>query len=178
MSVLQDMIDDAPDQITSLENSIGQIEDQMTDLLIEINAIKNDLCTVAKNELIAYLDGTKLTEIENLYGSPEDLPFTVEYYGDFGTYGYGTGNITDFRIIDNSGNIEYEIGGIHWDSDSLIIKLTDDYAFGNDYLTRPLDTGATYGLEPTWSALDTARSILLANKYKIENSITIFEDYA
>jgi len=62
MSVLQDMIDDAPDQISALDVSIGQINDQITDLTTEINAVTNDLCGVAETDLTAYLDGTKLTE--------------------------------------------------------------------------------------------------------------------
>jgi len=178
MSVLQDMIDDAPDQISALDVSIGQINDQITDLTTEINAVTNDLCGVAETDLTAYLDGTKLTEIEILYGDPTSIPFSVDYGGDYGKIDYVDGGITDFRIIDNSGNIEYEVGVTHWDNDPLIVKLTGDYAFGNDYLTRPLDSGATYGLIPTRTALNTAKGILNNNKSKIQSSILIFEDYA
>jgi len=58
-----------------------------------------------------------------------------------------------------------------------IDKWVDDYAFSNDYLTRPFLDGATYGIYPNITALTSAKSLLNENKDKIIDSKTYFEDY-
>jgi len=45
-------------------------------------------------------------------------------------------------------------------------------------LTRPLTSGATYGLIPYKANLNSAISILTNNKNKLDNSVSYFEDYA
>lgn len=174
MSVLQDMIDVAPDLVEGLDNSLSQIQEQIDELTIEINGIKDELCSVAESELVGYLDGTKIPELEIIYGDLELVTGAT-----FGTIGYGTGNITDWQVIDTTtGSTIYEYLGVNWDGDPIITKYITDYAFGNDYLTRPVTSGATYGLIPSRTNLYTAKSILTNNKNKISNSITIFADYA
>ncbi len=68
-------------------------------------------------------------------------------------------------------NVEYEYLGTHWDGDPVITNLITDYAFGNDYLTRPLvPIGATYGLIASRNNLTVAKGILTNNKNKIDQS--------
>jgi hypothetical protein len=175
---LREMINVAPDQVENLDGSIDQINNLIEDFNEEIDAITNALCTPAKNELTDYLNNTKLSEIEGLYGDPFNTPFTVDYGPNYGTIAYSTGGIDDFKIADSSGNTMYSYEGVNWDGDTTITKLVEDYAFGNDYLTRPLTTGASYGIIPNRDNLSTAKALLTANKTKIDESIDVFEDYA
>ena len=175
--ILQQMIDNIPSQVASITDSIAQIQIQIDDLDEQIDGIENGLCAVAESDLTTYLNGTKLTEIEALYGGDFDPPFLVDYGANYGTINYASGGITDWEIIDSLSVLVYKYEGLNWDQDSTIIKLITDYAFGNDYLTKPLSDSATYGLKPYKSALTTAKNILGANKTKIENSESIFEDY-
>lgn len=178
MSVLQDMIDDAPDQIDAIDSSLSQIQDQIDDLTTQINGITNELCSVAESELTLYMEGPKLVELELLYGGMFVLPFWFDLGANYGSIDYINGGITDWQVLDDLGFLVYSYEGMHWDADPIIIKLVTDFAFANDYLTIPLTGGATYGLIPSRDALDTAKDILTNNKTKIENSKTIFEDYA
>lgn len=177
---LREMINDAPDQVENLDGSIDQINNLIEDYNEEIDTIKDGLCTPAENNLTNYLENTKLAEIQGLYGDPFNTPFTVEYGSHYGTANidYLTGGITDFKIADSSGNTMYSYEGVNWDGDTTITKLVEDFAFGNDYLTRPLTTGASYGLIPNKNNMSTAKSLLESNKVKINESIDVFEDYA
>lgn len=171
MSVLQDMINDAPDQIDAIDSSLSQIQDQIDELTTEIDGITNELCAVAENDLTGYLDSTKLIDLAYLDAD------VVVYGADYGTIDYTTGGITDWVILDTTANVIYQYNGINWDNDPIIQKLIDDYAFGNDYLTRPLTSGATYGLIPSRQARIDAKSILTENKTAVEDSVDVFEDY-
>jgi hypothetical protein len=166
------MIDDAPDQVDAIDSSLGQIQDQIDELTVQRDGIQDELLTVAENDLTGYLDSTKLVELAYLDAD------VVDYGPDYGTVDYTTGGITDWRILDTTANVIYQYEGINWDNDPTIQQLIDDFAFGNDYITRPLTTGATYGLNPSISALNDAKSILTANKTQIEDSVDIFEGYA
>ena len=135
--ILRQMINDAPDQVANINNSIGQIENLIDDLDEQIDALTNGMCAPAEAALTDYLDNTKLPEIEALYGTPFNTPFYVDYGPDYGTIDYTTGGISDWSIKDSSGNIEYSLT-VNWDSDTTISKPIDDYDFANNYLTRPL----------------------------------------
>jgi hypothetical protein len=176
--ILRGMINSAPEQVQDVQSSISQIESQIDDLDEQITGVQDGLCAVAESDLTSYLEGTKLGEIEALYGTPLNTPFSVAYGPKYGTINYTNGGITDFTIIDVSGTVEYQYLGANWDSDATIIKLIEDYAFGNDYLTRPLTSGATYGLLPAKTNYETARDLLQENSDKVDASIGIFEDYA
>lgn len=175
--ILGGMVDAADSQVNNLTESISQVQDQIDDVTEQIDGVENGMCAVAESDLTDYLDNTKLPEIEGLYGTPTTIPFSVDYGPDYGSIDYTTGGITDFRIIDNSGNIKYEYSGINWDSDPDITKWVSDYSFGNDYLTRPLTSGASYGLYDNLSGLTSAKSLLTQDKNKIAASKTAFEDY-
>ena len=176
--ILGQMVAAAEGQVNNLTDSISQVQSQIDDLTEQIDGVENGQCAVAESDLTDYLENTKLAEIEAAYGTPATTPFSVDYGANYGTINYTTGGITDFTIIDDLGATVYEYGGTHWDSDATITKLVSDYAFGNDYLTRPLvPVGASYGLYPQLSNLTTAKNILTANKNKINSSITSFGDY-
>jgi len=173
--ILREMINKAPDQVSAIDNSIDQIDVQIADLDTQIDGVENGLCAVAESNLIAYLDGTKVPELEIIYGDIE-----LKTGPTFGTIDYTTGNITDWQIIDSTtGAAVYEYLGVHWDGDLIVTELISNYAFGNDYLTRPLvPVGATYGLKPARANLVFAKGLLQTNANKIDASITVFEDYA
>lgn len=174
--ILSQMIDNVESQSGNLASSISQVQDQIDDLTEQIDGVENGLCTVAETDLTSYLDGTKLTELEILYGG--SLPYYVDYGANYGEIDYTTGGITDWQIKDDDDVVVYEYEGTNWDSDPYIIKRVTDYAFGNDYLTRPLTSGASYGLYPAKANLEIAKALLQENKTKVEASETTFEDYA
>lgn len=175
--ILGSMVSAADSQVNNLTGSISQVQEQIDAYVEEADGVENGLCAVAESDLTDYLDNTKLAEIEAAYGDPFNTPFSVDYGGNYGTIDYTTGGITDFRIIDSTGNTMYEYGGVNWDSDAEITKLVSDFAFGNDYLTRPLTSGASYGIYDNISSMSSAKSLLEANKNKIEASKTAFGDY-
>lgn len=176
--ILRKMLNQAPQQVEDLDSSLSQIDALIDDLTEQIDAVTDGLCGVAESNLTTYLDSTKVDELELLYGSGLNTPFSVTYGADYGTIDYTDGGITDFTVFDSTGDIQYEYLGTNWDGDSYIVGLIDDYDFGNDYLTRPLTTGATYGLIPSRTSLSTGKSILEENKDKISDSIGALEDYA
>jgi hypothetical protein len=175
---LKIMAKNAPGQVEKIESSIATVESTVEELNKQKSAIEDGVCGNAKAELTDYLENTKLAEIESLYGNPSTIPFSVEYGANYGTINYTTGGITDFTIVDVTGNVEYEYSGINWDFDSTIIGLVEDFAFGNDYLTREPDTGATYGIIPKINSLTTAANLLNENANKVADSQAVFNKYA
>lgn len=176
--ILGGMKNAVDEQTSNLENSIGQVQDQVDQYTEEIDGVENGLCGVANTDMTDYLDNTKLPEIEGIYGDPFNTPFSMDYGPNYGAIDYATGGLTDFRILDSSGTVMYEYNGVNWDSDPDITEWVGDYAFGNDYLTKPLTSGATYGLKDNLSSMNSAKSILTNNKDKITNSKAIFERYS
>jgi len=182
--ILRQMINNAPEQVENIQSSIGQIDLQIEDLDEQIDGVQNGMCGVAESDLTDYLENTKLAEIEGLYGTPSTTPFSVEKGANYGKIDYTDGGITDFTIVDVTGNVEYSYQDVNWDSDATIIGLVEDFAYGNDYLTRPLTpvgipaTVATYGLIPSRDNLTFAKGLLQKNSDQIESSITALEDYA
>ena len=179
--ILKEMMDVGDEQIENIQSSIDQIQEQIDDYNEKINAIQEAICSVIGDDstgsLTLYLDSTKVEEIELLYGDPGNTPFEIEYGENYNTIDYDDGGVTDFRILDVTANIVYEYNGTNWDNDPIIEKLVNDYEFANDYLTRPLITGASYGLIPNRDNLSFALSILNANKNKVENTPDVFNDY-
>lgn len=174
MNELQNMYADAPDQVQAIGNSISQVEDQIEDLQRQIDAVNDELCTVAENGLVDYLNNVKIPELQSLYMASTATLVTGP---TFGTIGYGSGNITDWVISDATAGTIYSYLGVNWDDDTSVTQFIVDYAFGNDYLTRPLTSGATYGLIPSRNNLQIALNILENNQDKVEASIDVFERY-
>lgn len=176
--ILRQMINAAPGEVENIDANITQVDEQIADLEDKIDGVENGLCAVAASDLASYLDGTKLIEIELIYGTPLNTPFSVDYGPEYGTIDYSTGGIIDWEIIDSTGNTMYKYLSTNWDGDSTIIQFISDYAFGNDYLTHPLGTDAFYGLYPLYDILVQSKTMLENNKAKIEQSETTFEGYA
>lgn len=181
-NTLKEMIGDVDDTVAGLDNSISQIEDQEDELQEQIDAIKNALTDACQTYLVDRLENVKLPYFQGI-----DPNAYLEYDPGFGSLGYGN-NLTGWRIkapapsssvsISTPEDITlYEFEGSGWDSDENIEKWVSDWDFGNDYLTRPLTTGASYGLIPYKSNLGTARALLLENRDKISDSKDIFGDY-
>jgi hypothetical protein len=179
---LREMIGDAESESENLADSISQVEDTRDETNDRISAVQNGMCGVAQTDLTDYLTNTKLPQFQLI--QPTAI---LEFGATYGTIVYSTGNITDWEIYYMTVPVFpavavkvvlYAYEGIGWDSDAQIIAWVNDYAFGNDYLTRPLDTGATYGLIPYKDNLNSAISILNNNKDKVEDSVSYLEGYA
>jgi len=168
-------------QAGNIEQSIEQVQEQIKEYNEEIDALQNGMCDVISHDttgtLTMYLDSTKLEEIELLYGDPFNTPFELEYGPDYGKIDWEDGGVTDFKIVDSTANTMYKYSGTNWDNDPYIQKLIDDFDYANDYLTRPLITGATYGLIPNRDNLLNAKALLEQNKNKIAASKDAFEGY-
>jgi hypothetical protein len=176
-SVLKGMVDKAPQQAETMDQQIEQIEEKQADLEEQAAAVRECVTDVARDELTTYLNDTKLSEIEALYGTPLTEPFSVVYGPNYGTIDYTDGGITDFTIVDVTGNVEYQYLGTNWDSDPTITEKISDYAFGNDYITHPVGIGAAYGLEPLVDMYEQGKSTVLGNKTKILDSVDILKKY-
>lgn len=174
MNELQNMRDDAPDQVLAIESSIGQVEDQIVDLTRQINAVRDELCNADSTAFIVYMNDVKIPELKQLYMA---INATLILGPTYNSFGYGSGNITDWTVYDATAGVIYSYHGVNWDDDTSVTIFMTDYAFGNDYLTRPLTTGATYGLIPSRSNLYVALGILENNRDKVQDSIDVFDRY-
>jgi len=167
---LTQMIKQVPDQAEALTNGIQSITDEVADLTKEQSAITTGVCGTTKSSAIDLIENTILSDKGGDY---------VLYGPTFGTISFDPlGNLTDWAIIQVVLLVPTPIyvytPGDYPDLDEWV----SDYSFGNDYITRPLTEGATYGLSPNISTLNSGKSILQANKAKVEASIDIFKKYA
>ena len=107
----------------------------------------------------------------------------VEYGSTFGTISWSPkGNLTDWfiKIDTTAGPVTIYIytSGDYPELDQWV----SDYAFTNDYLTRPLyasglGSEASYGTYPTISNLNTGLEYVENNKDKVEDSKDVFTRY-
>lgn len=183
---LREMRDAVDDQVDALANSIGQVEDQITELTDQANAIENEVTDFTKDSAVDLLENTILIDKAGDY---------IDYGPTFGDISWSPrGNITDWEVIQlveqsqppppappvpPVPTVVYTYTpGDYPDLDQWV----DDYAFGNDYLTRPLYASglseeASYGIYPTIDNLDTGKEYLENNKDKIEDSKDVFTRY-
>jgi len=173
---LKSMVDAAPDQVAALEKSIASVGNQIADLTAQSNAITDAVTDVAKADAITYITDNILPLYPGGY---------IVYGANFGLIDYTSGGITDWSIwtdvtpvpppiLPPVPTLQYSYTpGDYPDLDELVA----DYAFGNDYLTRPLTTGATYGLGPAASALTSAQNLLQENSDKVADSVNVFTKY-
>jgi hypothetical protein len=179
---LREMIGDVDEQVENIVANVSQIDTIINDLQDQIDAVTNAVTDVCQTNVVDQLENIKLPAFQELYAGAY-----TEYDGTFGDVGYGN-SLTGWRIKapaplpipplpPDPDIVVYEYGGAGWDSDATITKGVGDWDFGNDYLTRPLTSGASYGLIPYQSNLNTAKSMLQANSSKLTNSKTIFADY-
>ncbi len=161
--ILNAMLNAAPDQVINLESNIQSIDEQIAELQLQATAIEEGILDVDATALIVYLESVKL---------PTFPPGSTVVIGS----NYNVINLTDWSI-DGTSAPRYEYLGVGWDSDAVITQLITDWAFGYDYLTRALISGATYGIYPQIAALGSAKSLLETNQAKIEASIDVLGRY-
>ena len=185
---LTQMVKDAPDQSAGLSNAISSVTSEITDLSKQKAALTDGVCGTSESELVDYLENVKLPEI-SIDSTSEHR---VQYGASFGTIDYVTGNISDWAIqklvsitptpppilppVPTWVDV-YVYQGVGWDDDETITQLITDYAFGNDYIERPLTSGATYGLTANISTLNSGKSILQTNKAKVDSSVDVLSRY-
>jgi len=174
---LTQMIKEAPDQSAALSNAVESIDEEVADLSKQQSAITGGVCGTTKANAIDLLENTILDLFLGDY----------VYYGPtFGIISFGDptvpelpGNLIDWAIMKEVPLLPdiplyvYHAG----DFPQLDIWVAD-YSFGNDYITRPLTEGATYGLNANISTLNSGKSLLEANKAKVEGSVDVFSRYA
>lgn len=180
--LLRQMIGNVDDTVSGIIGNVSQIAEIISDIQDQVDAITNAVADVCQNDLVDKLENVKLPSFQMT--NPGAY---MDYDASFGDIGYGN-DLAGWRIMapapppifpapPNPDIVVYEYGGIGWDSDTTIIEKVGDWNFGNDYLTRPLTSGASYGLLPYQSNLNTAKSMLEANITKLEDSKTIFSRY-
>ena len=180
------MRDSVDDQVDALSNSIAQVEDQITELTNEATSIETEITTPNANSAIDLLENTILIDKGGDY---------IEYGSTFGTISWDPkGNLTDWEVIQLVEQpqppfpappvppiptpIYTYTPGDYPDLDEWV----SDYAFANDYLTRPLiDSGlgseASYGIYPTIANMNTGKEYLDNNKDKVQDSKDVFSRY-
>jgi hypothetical protein len=166
---LREMVNNVEDQVEAIDSSITQIQAQIDELNEQDDAIVDGVLDIVAPALETYLEDVKRLEFP---GSIVDIGPT------YNVIGYGN-ELTDWALIDSTTlNPVYVYEGIGWDDSTAIIAFVTEWDFGNDYLTRPLTTGASYGIRPYREALEDAKDLLEENKDKIEASETVFEGFA
>jgi hypothetical protein len=167
---LKTMAKNAPDQVAKIESSIASVESTIEDITKEKDAIQDGVCGNSKTEAIDIIENTIFPDKQT---DPGDY---VDYGPTFGVIQWDPlGNLTDWAIKDSTGNEIYSYTpGDYIDLDDLVA----DYTFGNDYLTRPPTTGASYGLIPKISSLTNAANLLNENADKVADSQAVFSKYA
>jgi len=179
---LRQMRDIAPEQTDAIANSISQINDQIAELTSQANAIQGEVTSPTEAAAIDLLENTILID----KGGDD-----VVYGPTFGDINWDPkGNLTDWEIVTIVTPVPPPIlppvitviytytPGDYPDLDQWVA----DYAFGNDYLTRPLyDSGlgneASYGIYPTISSLNLGKGYQQQNKNKVEDSVDVFTRY-
>lgn len=181
---LRQMRDAVPDQSDAIATSIAQIEDQIIELSEQAVAMETEITTPDEAAAVIIIETIILPTFPS--GS------YVVYGTGFGTIDWDPkGNISAWSIWKNITPVPppilppvptlqyvYVNNGTYPDIDALV----DDYAFGNDYLTRPLyDSGlgseASYGIYPTIANLELGKEYLTNNKIKVDASDSVFSGY-
>ncbi len=167
--ILRGMINSADEEIENIDANIGTVDSQISDLQEEFDAIRDGMMTPAADNLLGYLDSTKILELEIIHGPG----CSVVVGADYDVIG-----VTDWVILDSTAVPVYAYLGVGWDGDTNIIGFKTSWDFGYDYLYHPLGTSGTYGIQPMIDALNNGKSTLNGNKDTISDSKTVFEDYA
>lgn len=187
--VIRKMIDDVEGQLEAIDNGILQIEGQIDAYNDEIDALEDEPGAINEADMTDYLNNTKVPYFQSIWVVP---PFFntvyIEYGPNYGVYEYDAQNLTDWIIWRQPPTVPpdpapdpieiYIYEGVGWDSDVNIIGYQDNWDWVNDYLTKPLDEGASYGLIPNRDSLEGAKSLLEVDKLKLEESLIELESYA
>ncbi len=160
---LREMINSADQQAEDIDNSVSQIDVQLTELQSQHDAIREGMLDVIVSDMTGYLEITKIVEVG---GS------SVAYDPDF-----GESTVTTFYILDSTGGVIYSLD-IGFDDDPNILDWIDKFDFGWNYLNQEIGIDGTYGIIPKINQLTSAKNLLESNKTKIIDSKDMFEDYA
>lgn len=156
-------------EIQEIKNRIISLRQQITDLDNQINAFK--VC-------ILFPCSTKLTNI--LIEKAKKLQgvklIKVNFGSAYNKIEFGAW-LDDWKIIDDEENILYQYNGPGWDKDPEIKKLMTRWEIANDYLTRPMSTGASYGLIPYKHTLEDSIHMLSENLDKLEEMKGLYKDF-
>lgn len=167
---LTSMIKQAPGQVEGLLDNVNAISDEVDSLTEQRNAVQNGVCGKTKSDAIDLIENTILIDTTG---------DNVVYGPTFGLIQYTpAGNLTDWEIVKIVAFLPVVIytytPGDYPDLDQWVT----DFAFGADYITRPLTSGATYGFNANISTLNQGKSILQNNASKVNASMDVFSRYA
>ena len=192
MSTFSEMVSGISDNIDNLTFQIGKIDDQMTDLQLQITDIKTEVLSAAVTASNAYLEYKSL-ELSAAYG----VPMSVCTSGSYGKMIYIDDNITDWGITSGgvpcSGPLFFtpsmlapsstgaDLDQYNRQVNYLVVldhlyrdfqEPNPDYPPGDEYL--PV---ATYGIQANYEGLQTGKEILERDKSKYEVLKVIYEGY-
>lgn len=156
--------------IQEIKNRIAGLQQQITDMDNQINAFKICFIEEYANRLKKFLT-KKLRNMQN-----ENESLTLVFGENYNKIEFGAW-LDDWQIIDEDGNIVYAYNGPGWDKNPRIKKFMTKWEIANDYLTRPLNTGASYGLMPYKHSLEDSIHILNENLEKMEELKELYDDF-
>lgn len=177
---LNEMFRKIPDQSDALDNNISQLQDIRDELNEQASAVEDAVCGVAESNLTTYLSTTKLSEIQLTYPTAY-----LVFGGTYGTIDYSTGNITDWNyyvnITPTPPPILPPVPTIIYSytpgDDPQIDQWVNDYAYGNELLTKPLDENGTYGIYAQIANTQTGIDLITANKNKLDAGADVYTRY-
>lgn len=176
--ILRNMISDVPESVAGIDANLGTIQENIDILDEQIDAMQDVILDPVASDLTDYLNNVKLPQFQLI----DPTAYLV-----FGA-NYNVTNLTDWAIYvvapppippapPAADSVVYEYEGVGWDGDVTITQWVTDWTFTYDYLTHSLGTSGTYGKIPMRSSLNDAKSLLTANKNKLNNSVDVFGRY-
>lgn len=171
---LTTMSKNAPDLSANVGQSISSIDDALTELNSQKDAVQDGVCGNAETLAVAFITNI----IFPLYPLAEE----IGYGPGFGTIAWfdpgPVGNIAAWYLYRDILGVPTPVYIYTPGAFPVLDVLVADYAFGNDQLTRPLTDGATYGITPNISVLGTGRDILQENQDKLDAATAVYDRYS
>lgn len=181
---LNEMYRKIPDQVDAMSENIGQLEDIRDELAEQTAAIEDAVLDVTEADLTIYLSTIKLIELSILWPPVPGVfgPLLLTFGPNYGAIDYATGGITDWQYTQV--NLVFPfippffVRYVYTPAaDPQIDQWVNDYAYSNNYLTKPLDTGGTYGLYENIIQINTGLGVLNANKNAVAAGEAVFSRY-
>lgn len=176
---LQEMVDEYPQRISDLEQSVTELQAIADDLQEQREAIENVVMTPATADSDAYIEAKK-----------------IEIGGDTIVKGgtYGVSDIVDWEIQQTTSIPNpspppptipstvtllrgSDLDGTGSQADQDQYQRQNDFAEAYDHIHKELDTSGTYGIKDTRSNVITGRDVQEANKNKIEDVLDVYQRY-
>jgi hypothetical protein len=187
---LTTMAKNAPDLSANVGQSISSIDDALTELNSQKDAVQDGLCGTAETEARDIIDNTILPK----WLSVQPTAYVV-YGAGFGDIAWSdpgpAGNLSAWEIwyiadVPNptppfipptipTPTILYPYTPTDYPDLDVLVS---DYSFGNDQVTRPLIDGATYGIDGNITALNAGKSILQENQDKLDGIPDVYSRYS